>query len=48
MQTKVIRIGEAVYELRRVYAGTGGVAALIREKLEADAAAIDVGRKDAV
>ncbi len=48
MQTQEIRIGEAVYELGRVYAGTNGVAALIRERLEADAAAIDAGKTGAV
>lgn len=48
MQTQEIRIGYAVYELNRVYAGTCAVTELIREKLEADAAAIDAEKRKAV
>ena len=48
MHTQEIQIGEAVYELGRVYAGTDAVASLIREMLEANAASIDAGKPGAV
>lgn len=48
MQTQEIRIGQAIYELHRIYSGTSTVMELIREKLEADAAAIDADKRQAV
>ena len=41
MQNQEIKIGSAIYELSRVYAGKNLIAELIREKLEAYIAAVD-------
>ena len=48
MQTQEIRIGQAIYELHRIYSGSCAVTDLIREKLEAGAAAIDAEKRQAV